>query len=79
MCLYIVRLYPAIVSVVTYIQFLPYCTAVLVTYLGRSQEATGNASLTGHDDSVLCEDTNTSACIVDGLNGILHLMQTTFG
>lgn len=48
-------------------------------YLGRRQEATGNASFTGHDNAVLGQYSNASTSIVNGFNGIFHLMQTTFG
>lgn len=51
----------------------------LVTGLGGCQELAGGLSLRGQDNPVGAEDAHAGPGVVDGLDGVLHLVQTAFG
>ena len=46
---------------------------------GRGEEAGRDALLAGHDDAVLGQDADAGAGVVDGLDGILDLVEPTLG
>ena len=46
---------------------------------GRGEEAGRDALLAGHDDAVLGQDADASTGVVDGLDGILDLVEPTLG
>jgi hypothetical protein len=48
----------------------------LQTRLGRSQQTTRDSAFTGHDDSVLSQDSDASTGIVDGFNSVFNLSMT---
>ncbi len=50
-----------------------------LTNLGRSEKTRGNLSLTRHDNAVLGQYPHASSCVIDRLDGILYLMQSSLG